>query len=264
MQTGIDFLVTHLAKPLIEHIRKEANVLTLTEHLICDCCGRPSEQWLYPTEYVESKPYGEIETHCLACHTLFVSSAAHFGPGSRTNKLGMMRGLGALITPSKTTVYAPKKYYTRFTNLKTSLFDEVLDLSGFSSIIHAWEKMPKDEPFLLITDFGVKKNALVSNLHVSQGEQVFVCSEKDNVRLSRSEIPSPKPFANVPKKDTDELINLLLKKTRQHITRKELALIAAICRDYPQLLPTIKNLPSDPHIREFVLRVLRRNLEVLK
>lgn len=175
-----------------------------------------------------------------------------------------MRGLGALVTPSCNTVYATGKHYERFTNLKSSLFDDVVELAGLACINDAWIRAPKNEPFLLITDFGVKKSSLISNLHVSQGGYVAVCSEKDHYLVEREAMPAIETFTGLAKKQATEFLDVLLKKTRQHIKVSELSFITETCKEHPNLLNIIKKLPSDPHTREFILRVVRRNLESLK
>lgn len=262
--TGIDFLAQMIGEPIIAQLKETAPAVEHDMH--CDCCDRPSTEWLIPDYYETSEPYpGSKETHCLSCHTLFASAPKYLGPG-RTGKLGMLRGAGCLVSPSKKIIYGTGKHYERFTNVEQSLFDEVVPLAGLACIGDALARIPTDEPFLLITDFGVKKAGLVKNLFVSEGpDRLCICSEKDHVWTKKSEVITADQLEGIPKQVLSSAkegwIDLLLLRTRQYLTRAQVQLLADHFKAYPALAEATKQLPKDPHAREFVLRITRKLIE---
>lgn len=265
--TGIDFLAQMIGEPIIAGLKEEASLVENEKH--CDCCDRPSSEWLHPNHYIECSPYhNSLETHCLSCHMLFASAPAHLGPG-RNGKLGMLRGAGCLVSESSKIIYATGKHYERFTSVEEPLFDEVVPLAGLACIGDAISRIPDNEPSLFISDFGVKKASLISNLFVSDGNgRLCLCSEKEHFWVNKGEIITREDLRGIPKdvlsNSSDGWIDLLVARTNRYLTREQIMRLGQHIKEYPALAQATKSLPKDPHTRHFALRVTRKLIEDLK
>lgn len=263
--SGIDLLAQTVASPLVEKIRSFA--LPVERPMGCNCCGRPSSQWLYSDLYVDHKSsYGFRETHCLSCHTLFVPAPEYFGTGVQ-GRLGSISGAGLLTSPSGSIGYATGKHYTKLSTLEP-FFDEVIELAGLASVVDVMGRLPEDEPFLFIENIGSSRTHLVSNLFVSHpGRPICICSEKSHYWLKRSEILQPEDLQGLPKKMMTTSartgwLDVMQRRTRNLMPHDVVTELRETTRSTPELLALARKLPSDPHTREYMLKIAKKMLEV--
>lgn len=266
-QSGIDFLAKQIGRPIVQELMKVAE--QSSDLIACDCCSRFSDEWLVPGRYIECSPYpNSPEQHCLSCHMLFQSAPKHLGPG-RNGKLGMLKGVGCLISPSVKVVYATGKNHERFASVERPIFDEIVELAGMSLLGDAFRRIPANEPFLLITNLGVKKSSLVKNLAVSHSvNEVVICSESEQYRMAKNELVLPEHLNGVPRGDVfngkDGCFDIVIASTRGYLDREQAEAVEAYTKQYPMLRDALMRLPRDPHTREYSLRITRRLMEAEK
>lgn len=256
---GIDFLAKTLAQPMVDKLMVDAKKAEAS--IGCSCCGRLSDEWLYPGLYIhELSSYQVWEEKCLACQVLFVSMPEHFGEG-RNGRLGMLKGVGCLISEKESIVYATGEHYKRMTAVTEPLFDNVVPLAGFNLFGDAWARMPDDAPFLLITNLGVKKSSLVENLKVTQSQEaVYACAESDRLTLAKDALILPSDLSETPRKAVNAWIEMLIRHAQQYLSREERRTLTELNAGHPQLAQATARLTADPHTRLQTLYITRKLL----
>lgn len=245
---------------------------------ICADCARPSGAWVAGQAYEHSQ-YGVTDTHCPACHSLYVGSIEHLGIESyRANgtkpvpaKLGMLTSAAGLVTAQGLTLFLPPGWVDKI-GCPAQPIADIVPLSGRRALFEMFTRVQAlAEPFLLIRDFGRKKRELVQNLRVStRPEQAWVCdangAESINIplvmrlRAELAALPLPKPTA----KAFFELMRGIAFGTRPLPARIRQTDGSSRDNDAraffvanPQLAPLAAQLPIDPYERLATLAILQ-------
>tara|TARA_B100000446_G_scaffold184352_1_gene206252 strand:+ start:108971 stop:109756 length:786 start_codon:yes stop_codon:yes gene_type:complete len=257
---GIDFMYKHLGHKLAE----EFEPVPATQDSCCSCCKRPSAQWVDSDLMIPASEYGRSTNHCMACHTLFHPSFERLGhegmKGSKPTalKLGMLKGCGALITPNESILYAPKKYFPKFTACKNSIFDAIIDQGGKAVVDDVLAKTCQADltPFLFIHNFGVKKAELVANLQVSEGQAIAVCSEEWTYELPYNFSELQAKFQELEKKQQKAWLDLFKRSSSRGLTPEEVTDLNQLTNSIDGFVPLLQTLTHDPHVRIKIAQLL--------
>lgn len=260
MRHAIEFFYAHaghVLRPYMETVPGEPGD-------ICHICQRPIDQWAEPDEKVLFSNYGNLENHCLPCHSLFEGSEELFGVERRSAsgtaipmKLGMATGCGALITPEKTTLYL-NGFIDKMKQAPKPPF-EMVKLSGQSAHKSVVQNPPARE-FLYIGNFGRKKADLVANMALSGYDTLVICEESGQITLPLSAsqaiinaAETVKPsFLKQIKSTLRQLYTGALEPADDRLTETLVRL-----RDQePKLWEALQSLPADPHQRLNILKLI--------
>ncbi|KXS55439.1 MAG: hypothetical protein AWU57_218 [Marinobacter sp. T13-3] len=261
MSHAIDFFYQHAGHVLRPYMT------TTAAHPddFCAVCHRPASQWHITDEKVIFNNYGNIENHCLACHSLYEGSVELFGVERLAKgtpvpmKLGMATGCGVLVTPTKTTLFL-NGFIKKMGQADKPPF-EMIELSGNAAHKAMIANPPTEPEYLYIGNFGRKKAELVSNMALSSPDTLVICEEatqtivpmavtRDLIDVSRdlglktSEVNGIKRllrqlYTGAISPDDDKLHSELSKWASQ----------------WPRLFDTLKTMPADPHQRLNILQL---------
>lgn len=251
----IDFLYRHATHILTPHM--ELRTATSDDH--CTICHRDQEDWYEPDVAADWKVYKNQETHCSACHSLFVGAVDKLGVERIAGKkivpvkLGMLTGCGMLVTPDKTTLYlnsfikkmdVPKKPWP------------LVELTGTRLITHIISELPANDQYLFINNFGRQKDKLVSHLSLSNKDTLYICGVDSQEVVN---IPSyeriRRVFLQLPKKAEKNWKGLMRLLIYGHITPLNEKLVD-LWTTYPELRDATNAMPTDPFHRLTIIKTL--------
>ena len=237
------------------YLRPYMDTTTFDPGTHCADCGVESSQWPEPQVGVSFNKYGTDVAHCTACHALYQGSFDLFGiEGYRSKtpvagKLGMMTGVGALVSAENTTL---------FLNATGAKIDKAANPPPFErKRFFGWQAHhhvlcnPPQEPYLYIGDFGKKTDQLIANMTMSDTKTLVICSDSRQNRL-------PIEFTHRLIDATSELDKTSLNKLKTHLrlqlqgleapdNEKALKDFEKAAEQSPDLFPTLRQMPADPH-----------------
>jgi hypothetical protein len=164
-------------------------------------------------------------------------------------KIGMLLGCGALITSTKTTLFM-NGFIKQMSKADAPPF-EMVEMTGLRAHQSLVANIP-DEEFLYIGDFGRKKKGLVANLHLSNPQELFICSDNECLEVS---VPMAK--ALLASCDTvPDIRRLKVKTVLQELytgkitpdNKRLQATMELIKADHPEVVQALGKMPDDPRI----------------
>lgn len=228
----------------------------------CDRCGQNvSEGYTSKGAYNIYKTKNQLY-HCKSCRSLDVGdpditgierqagTSGNFVP----NKFGMLASAGAVIEieTGRAILFAPQKIVDKLPRSFTDQINVRTEL-GQAQIQIVGQCQP---PFIYISDFGRKTDALVANLKTThRHENVYACSDNGVEELNLSAASSIDKHLS----EVDEKQFRLFTTTVSQLSRGQVGPMEAgkQLNAYPKLLEAFKLLPVDPHIRLNLIPLLR-------
>ena len=260
MHHAIDFFYQyagHVLRPYME-------LSVTTPGDVCGVCQRPNDEWLYPDEKVDFINYGNTESHCVACHSLYEGSVELFGvermAGAGTPvpmKLGMATGCGALITPESVTLYL-NGFIKKMGAASKPPFPMV-ELSGNEAHKTIIANPPVCPEYLYIGNFGRKKADLVSNLALSSPTTLIICEESGQTVIAtevvRQLVHASESLKTAEINDIKRLLRQLYTGTIKPDDPAFLNQLTQIATHTPDVFDALKKMPADPHHRLDILKL---------
>lgn len=233
----------------------------------CSCCGRPASDFGYEG-FRQKNSYRQKVTHCIPCQSFFVSAPDIMGvenpkKPNTGQKFGMWPGVGAVIEINtlRAVLLAPPGIVAK---LPPAFFNKVnVEIATSGQHLQYLFNTSLDYPVIYIQDFGRKTYELIRSLRVSYSSNaIYACCDQlmtaQNsvsfvIDISKTKLLH-KHMASYGKKEID-------------IFFRTVSLLASACispekaseefKKY-ELLPLLRALPTDPHQRLTLLRLLRK------
>ncbi|WP_081331531.1 hypothetical protein [Raoultella ornithinolytica] len=233
----------------------------------CSCCQRDPDEFGH-AGFLMVNGYGENVAHCRSCQTFFVSAPALMGvenPRKPTTgqKFGMWSGVGAVINleDNSAVLLAPQGVVNK---LPTHFFEAVNVVTATSGqhLEYLFNTNLKF-PIIYIQNFGVKTYELIRSLRVSlSGDAIFTCADllmtTQNEVLFTLDLNKAKELhlamQHYSKKEIDAFIRTVTQLAFSRITPE--AASNQFKKD--NLIPLLQLLPTDPHQRLSILRLLKK------
>lgn len=246
---AIDFFYEHAGHVLRPYMAVEP--ATPDDH--CGVCDRPNADWADPASKVSFTQYGQHEDHCLSCHSLFQGSEELFGiermaSGSPVPmKLGMATGCGALVTSTQTTLFL-NGFIKKMSKAPAPPF-EMVEMSGLRAHQYLVANIPEEE-FLYIGDFGRKKKGLVANLHLSNPQELFICSENEclevSVPMAKALLASCDTVPDIRRRKVKKVLQDLYTGQITPDNERLQAEMDLVKADHSEIVQALSKMPDDP------------------
>ena len=236
-------------------LRPYMNTTEFDPETRCSDCDVVATQWPEPCIGVVFKQYGNLFNHCTACHSLYQGSFDLLGIESYRSgkpvagKFGMMKGCGALVSDSTTTLFmnATYKKVLAAPNPPQVAMEKLFGRAAHDYVL----SNPPAEPFLYIGDFGVKKDKLIASLAMSTPSTLKVCSDAGvralPLAVTRDLVDAVEPLSQAMLNKLKGHLSLQLKGLQSPTHEKALKDFEKAAEQSPGLFPALRRLPADPH-----------------